>query len=98
MVAAPMAAESQFRVNLDEKLKEAVDAVLERQGTSQRIGVTRLFKWFVDLPPEMHAMILGQVHGEGKQVLAKAVLERFIAKPQSKSTGRTAREGVMNGS
>ncbi len=85
MVLKQMPNEAQLRVNVDEKLKDALDAVLARQGTSQKVGLTRLFEWFVALPPEMQALILGQVPGQGSEVLAKAVLERF-----TKEKGRGA--------
>lgn len=80
MLCPTMSNEAQFRVNLDENLKEAVDSVLERQGTTQKEGITRLFKWFVALDRNTQALILGQVEGDGARALAMHVLKGFTGR------------------
>jgi hypothetical protein len=75
--------EEQFRVNIDGKIKESLDAVYERQGTSQKEGTTRLFKWFVALDPELQAMILGQIHGSGRTALIHAIMEKMRGQPEN---------------
>lgn len=67
-----------LKVSLDGDLKSEADKVFERQGTSQREGVSRLLKWFVDQPRDIQALVLGQVDGQGAAVLAKWVLEGII--------------------
>ncbi len=62
MIYATLVKEDQFRVDIGEELKKAVDSVFDRQGTTRKEGASRLFRWFVSLDTDLQAAVLGQIH------------------------------------
>jgi hypothetical protein len=63
----------------EDGLKAAVECVFQRQGTNTKEGMNRLLKFFLEQPPSLQALILGQVADEGKNVLARHLLEGMLS-------------------
>src|SRR5688572_19110216 len=98
-----VAAEEYVKIVLDGELKDALEAVFERQGTYQREGATRLFRWFVEQDEGLQALILGQIRGSGAVAVARAILERLEAGDAGPGNdagggrGRKPKTGVARG-
>lgn len=53
--------ETTYKFLIDSELKARVDEVFEQHGTSLTAGTSRLLSFFVNQPPELRAMMLGQI-------------------------------------
>lgn len=66
-----------YRVQIDESLGSEMDKALQRRGTSRTEGVSRIFRWFLDLPPTVQADALGQLPEDTGAEVARILLERI---------------------
>jgi len=89
----------QFRNDLDADLCEAVLAVFDKRGISQKIGITRILEWFVDQPSIIQQHMLRQLPEDIEADIAHLVLERMARSGGASSGGpqsTTARVAIIS--
>lgn len=70
-----MADLSPLKFDIDDELRQKMQAVFGAQGVTIREGMSRLISFLVESPPEMHPIILRQVRGRAAQEVARTILE-----------------------
>jgi hypothetical protein len=69
---------AQFKLRIDDGLKQRLEAIFVRQGvTSSTEGINRVLRTFVDAGEDLHPLMLDQVRGANRRDLAKAILRRM---------------------
>lgn len=67
----------QLKIEVDAAFKKRVEDVFERQGTTLKIGVSRLLEFFLAQEPEVQTLLLDQLHGESKPDVVEMILARL---------------------
>jgi hypothetical protein len=68
--------EKPFKVDIDGGLDEKIERAFDDHGTNKKTGTSRLFEWFVSLPPEWRGMILSRDTGRLRVLIAFDTLLR----------------------
>jgi hypothetical protein len=71
-----------INVDIGPELKERLLATLERQATTQKLGIRRIIETFCAMDEGTQALLLRQVRGEDARALARHLLARIAKKPK----------------
>lgn len=72
-----VADEEQLKFFLDRGLRKRLDAVLEQQGLTLKIGMTRLIEFLLDAPEDLHPVVFNQVRGQTRDVVIESIVRRL---------------------
>lgn len=96
-------ADEQYKFMMESSLRKQIDTVFAAQGLTNREGMTRLIRFLLDRPTELHPLILRQLPGKSAEIITLAILEdvknAVTPHPQEEehSADPQARRGVVQG-